>query len=416
MKGHMKVCIITNTFSPDLIGGSNIYTNTIVRELHNRNYEIVVIAASPHKKDSIKIYNSIKIYYFHPLNISTCSEIGKETLLKQALWTILDIYNHYSYIKIIQILRKENPDIVHLHTPLDITLSAFDAVKKMKLPLIFTAHDYLLLCRKVLLLHDSGEICTSGNINKFCNFYRILAKKIVDNNTDVVIFPSQFIYDVFMENGFFKKTKKIILPYPIRLNNVNNYKNHSDINNQSLNILYVGSLTKHKGIQILIEAVKQIKKDNIRLMIVGSGRYSTKLKNLAGADKRITFYGKICNEDIENCYNQSDVLVVPSVWNEVFGIVILEAFRARIPVIASRIGGITEVVKNNYNGFLFESGDIYQLKQILENVLENPRLLVELGNNAKDYVKQYDVSEHIKGLVLNYEEVIKLNNMRQGRP
>lgn len=405
----MKVCIVTNTFSRDLIGGSNIYTAAIAREFNNRNHEVIVIAASPDKKDSIKIHDKIKIYYFHPLNISTCSEIGKRSFLSQGLWTILDIYNPYSYAKIIKILKKESPDIVHIHTPLDMTLSAFDAVKKVKLPLVFTVHDYLLLCRRVVLLHGSGEICTNENMNKFCRLYRILMKKIIGSKTDIVIFPSQFISQIFRKNGFFKKSKTTILPDPIQLNNVDCRKDNAGIRNQSLNILYVGSLSKHKGIQILIEAVRRIKKDDISLKIVGSGRYRNRLEDLAGADKRITFHGNINNEDIAAYYNESDVLILPSIWNEVFGIVSLEAFRAGIPVIASRIGGIAEVVKHNYNGFLFEPGNTDELKQILENLLEDPNILLELGNNAKDSARQYDISEHMNKLILNYEEAIRLN-------
>jgi len=408
----MKICLITNTYSPDLIGGSNVYTNTIVKELRERDHEIVVITASADRKDSIKIHDAVKIYCFHPLNISTCSEIGKKSILSQGLWTVLDIYNRYSYAKIAAILKREKPDVVHLHTPLDITLSVFDAVKKMKLPLVFTAHDYLLLCRRVVLLHKCGDICTNDNMHKFCKLYRILTQKIVDSKADIVIFPSQFISRMFEVNGLFKESKKSVLPYPIKLNDCNINRNTADIGNRSLNILYVGSLARHKGIHVLIEAVKQIKKDNIRLVIVGSGRYKDKLKDLAGTDKRIEFYGSIPNEKIRDCYNKSDVLVVPSVWYEVFGIVILEAFRAGIPVIASRIGGITEVVKHNYNGFLFDHGDVPQLRRILENILENPKILIKLGNNASDCVKRYDISEHIKGLIVNYEEAIRLSKAR----
>jgi len=409
----MKICIITNTFSPDLIGGSNIYTQIIAGELRNRNYELIVIASSTDRKDSIKLKNGIKIHYFHPANISASSEIGKESILKQGLWSILDIYNYYAYLKLIKILKQENPDIVHLNTPTDVTLSAFDAVKKLNLPLIFTAHDYLLLCRRFILLHKTGEICTEKNINKLCKPYRLLTKNIAGNKPDVVIFPSEFILRMFRDNGFFQKTKKVILPNPIRLNNIDSGKKNTVIRKPGLNILYVGSLTRHKGIQILIEALKLIKNDFVRLTIVGSGRYKNKLENLANSDKRITFHERIPNSEIESCYNESDVLVVPSVSNEIFGIVILEAFRAGVPVIASRIGGIPEIVKNNYNGFLFEPGDTCQLKEILENILKNPDVLVELGNNARNYVKQYEISGHIKELILNYEEAVRLNRMRR---
>lgn len=410
----MKICIITNTFSPDLIGGSNIYASVISRELGKMNYEVVVIAAGADKKDSVKIAGGIKIYYFHPFNISISSEIGKEPVLKQGLWTMMDIYNCQSYIKLLKILGKENPDIVHLHTPLDITLAAFDAARKMKLPLVFTAHDYLLLCRRVILLHKTGEICTDKNVNPLCKLYRSLSKRIIGNKADIVIFPSKFICDMFINERFFRKTKKVILPYPVNLNDSPLLKDNASVRKTGLNILYVGSLSRHKGIPVLMEAVKKIKNKNIRVSIVGSGRLKNKLEYLAKADNRITFIGKIRNDQIQDCYDKADLLVVPSVWNEVFGIVILEAFRAGVPAIASAIGGITEVVKDNYNGFLFEQGDTDQLKKIIENILENPGILVQLGNNAREYVKQYELSLHMRGLISNYEEAIKLNKARKG--
>lgn len=407
----MKVCIITNTYSADLIGGSNIYTNILVRELNKRNHEVIVIAACS-EKDSVLAHETAKIYYFRPLNVASCSEIGRKAFPWQGVWTLLDIYNPYSLIKILKILKKEKPDLVHVHTPLDITLSSFDAARMLNLPLVFTAHDYLLLCRRVVLLHKTGNICSNENMNKLCRFYRFFVKKIVGNKADVVVFPSEFIARFFSERGFFQKTKKAVIPYPITLDKVERHQSANANGETHLNFLYVGSLSRHKGVDVLIKAFKGIGNDDIGLHIVGCGRLERDLKDLAGNDKRIEFFGKINNDEIRKCYERADVLVVPSVWNEVFGIVIMEAFRAGLPVIASRIGGMIEVVQDRHNGFLFECGNIEELRAILQNISENPGILKEMGKHAKEDVKKYETSVHMEKLISNYEEAIALNEAR----
>lgn len=411
----MKICIITNTFSPDLIGGSNIYTESISQELVNKNNEVIIIAADANKKGIVQESDNIRIYYFRPFNIATCSDVGKGNIFKQAIWTIFDIYNYYSYRKIHYILSKEKPDVVHIHTPLDITLSAFDAVKKLKLPLVLTTHDYLLLCRRVILLHNSGVICTKKNINPICKIYRNFTKKIVNSKPNMVIFPSKFISDIFEKDNFFNKSEKVILPYPVRLNNYPTYQSKGrDSNNQGkFKILYVGSLSRHKGVDVLISAFKKIHdKDNIELSIIGTGRYEEYLKTMASNDKRIIFHGKIRNNDINKFYNNADILVIPSVWNEVLGIVILEAFSAGIPAIGSRIGGIPEVIKHNYNGFLFEPGNVDQIKTTLENLINKPSALVELGKNALETAKQYGMQNHIEQLVQYYKQAMQINHSK----
>lgn len=143
----MKICLITNIYSSyEKIGGSNIYVEKLSKELADRRNSVVVITINSAKGEEIEEKDNLKIYRFYPFNVSTFYHIGKESIIKQGICTFLDIYNYYSYLKIRNILKKENPDVVHIHTPIDITLSAFGAVKSLKLPLVFTLHDYLLLC------------------------------------------------------------------------------------------------------------------------------------------------------------------------------------------------------------------------------------------------------------------------------
>ncbi|MBU0581254.1 MAG: glycosyltransferase [Candidatus Margulisbacteria bacterium] len=88
---------------------------------------------------------------------------------------------------------------------------------------------------------------------------------------------------------------------------------------------------------------------------------------------------------------------------------IYESFSRGIPVIGSNVGGIPELVKDNLNGFLFESGNVEQLIIILEKIINNPELLKELSKNALEYVKQYDMNKHIERLLEIYGEARKIN-------
>lgn len=396
----MKICRIVSAYSPYSFGGADIYAEKISREIVKRGNPTVIITINPNRDDSYEEDAGTKIYRFHPFNISTVHRIGKQPFFYQGLWTLLDIYSYYSYYKIKQILKNERPDIVHLHTPLDFTLSVIQAVKSLQIPLVYTLHDFFLLCRRCILLHGSGELCTDKNIRIICKVYRELTKRIVEG-ADLIIAPSQFVLDMHKKYGFFKETKTIVLPHGIELNQEMNRDEKEEID-----ILYVGGMMKHKGADILIKAFKLIKSEKIKLHLVGGGICEQELKSLAEDDRRIIFYGKMSHESVQDFYKKADVVVFPSLCYETRGNVIVEAFRAGLPVVASDIGGIPELVKDNYNGFLFKPGDEKHLKKVLENIIEKPQNLRTLKRNAKESVKQFEMSKYIDRLTEVYREVL----------
>lgn len=409
----MKIGRITSTFSPYEGGGANIFAENLTTELANRNHQNVVITINPSRGDAFEERKNLKIYRFHPFNFSTFQKIGKESILRQIMWTALDVYNPYSFKKIREILIKERPDVVHVHTPIDMTLSVFDAVKSLRIPLVFTLHDYLLLCRRIVLLHGLKRICTNENINPLCKVYRAFTKRIVDNKIDVVTAPSTFSLNKLTEEGFFKDTRAYIVPHGVDVipeANINESQLIDD--SQGINILYVGGLREHKGVQVIIKAIKQIKSKNIKLHIAGNGVYENQLKGLAGDDERISFYGRLSHNELQKFYSCADVLVVPSIWCESFGRVIIEAFRAGMPVICSNVGGMPELVMDNYNGYLFEAGNTDQLIKILEGLLDDPKRLKLLKKNVRESANKYKFSECVNKFVEIYAEAIALNRSR----
>ena len=188
------------------------------------------------------------------------------------------------------------------------------------------------------------------------------------------------------------------IPLGIELN-----KNKPQKTYDTINFLYVGTLSKYKGVHVLINAFKKLEFDNIKLHIIGKGKYKDELKKIASSDQRIIFHGFVPDEELMRLYQKANITVVPSIWYDNSPVVIYESLMNGTPVLGSRIGGIPELVEDGYNGFLFEAGNADELKKVLENLIENPSKLKRLEEGAFESVKKYDMDEHIR----NLEELYK---------
>ncbi|ODS37359.1 MAG: hypothetical protein A7315_13575 [Candidatus Altiarchaeales archaeon WOR_SM1_79] len=426
----MKICMISSVFPPYSFGGVETHIKKISEYLEKDGNEVVIITLKPYTsiedlKPSIEIRDKIKIYRFYPLNIYSRYSILKKPSIIIGLWFMLDFWNIHSYFVLKDILKKENPDIVHTHHLIGISPSAvFNVVKNLNLPLVHTLHGYSLLCPNAYLYCGSGGcacpntfifrnsegVCKKPNI--ICKMYQSLSRYFNRSKPDFVISPSKFVLDIHLKNDFFKTSKKKVLCHGIELyNNLNNLKfndfNKKTIINDNLNVLFVGRLEKSKGVSTLIEAFKELSMSNIKLHVVGDGTYKSVLENLSKNDERIIFYGKIPTEELQKFYRSCDVVVVPSLWHETLGIVIQESFRAGTPVIGSMMGGIPDLIEDGYNGFLFEAGDVNKLKYILEYLINNRPILKKLGENAIKSIKKHEMSCYIKNLERIYEEVVR---------
>jgi glycosyltransferase involved in cell wall biosynthesis len=411
----MKICRFTCSYSPYQFGGADIFAECLTEHLLERGHLHSVISINPEAKDSLEYRQNIRIHRFHPFNVTTVHSVGRAGLIKQVVWTALDIYSYYSYLKIKNILRQERPDVVHMHTSVDSTLSAFKAAKSLGLPVVFTAHDYLPLCRRVVLLHNNGKLCTDEDINPICKLYRRFTRRLLDNNIDIVTAPSEFALGIYKKNGFFKNTASFVVPHGIKISNPNSDAGKkADRQNGAINILYIGGLTRHKGVHVLIKAFRGINNANIKLDIVGYGVYEDALKDLAEGDSRIIFHGKVPYSKVSEFYTKADILVVPSIWYEVFGRIILEGFSSGVPVICSDIGGMRELVKDDYNGFLFKAGDAEQLKRIICGVIRSPERLESLGLNAFASAKKYEISGCVDKFLEAYKMAIDINLLKKG--
>jgi glycosyltransferase involved in cell wall biosynthesis len=158
-------------------------------------------------------------------------------------------------------------------------------------------------------------------------------------------------------------------------------------------VLFVGRLVQRKGVRHLIDAIAHVREAH--LVVIGDGPERTALeahaRDLEIAD-RVEIRGRVSDEELRAAYAASDVLVLPSVLDargdtEGLGVVLLEAMSYGVPVVASDIGGITDIVEHEKSGLLVPPGDATQLARALERLMRDPALASRLGSAGRERVR-----------------------------
>jgi len=322
-----------------------------------------------------------------------------KSMLKKQVLLFFSFFNITDVIQVRRILKKEKPDIIHLHLVTNLFLRAYLSTKHN---CIYTSHDYSLLCPKGGLYKKKGYLCKRPFF--ICHLWRIISMTCVPPR---IIAVSNYM-------------KKILLPYykkPLQLIQLNNFITEEYFKNihkkvpkarDKFIIIFIGRLQKQKGVHLLIEAFRQLAYRNVELWIIGDGEESSSLKRAAGQDSHIHFWGRLNHKDLASYLEKADVLVAPSLCPETFGIVLIEAMAYGIPIIASRIGAFTEIIADNENGILIQPGNVDYIRYALEEIIANETLYSEISKNNINKAKEYSLVIHGQKLIEIYGSILGL--------
>lgn len=159
----------------------------------------------------------------------------------------------------------------------------------------------------------------------------------------------------------------------------------------------MGRVIPTKGIKIIVDVFNELPKENLFIY----GNIGTQKRFLE--EDNIVFKGGYDNNTINDVLNEIDVLIVPSTWYENAPLVIQEAFLSGIPVITSDIGGMSELVQNNVNGFTFKVGSKAHLKDVITKITKNPEILNELKNSRNSVI---NIKDDAKEIIDIYKQLI----------
>jgi glycosyltransferase involved in cell wall biosynthesis len=391
--------MVSNLYPPYVLGGAELYVQQIAKKL-SAQHDMSMITTAPFGTDNASVSNpEVKgketIYRFYPLNLYSAYNYALKPTFIKPIWHLFDVWNPHVYIFVKGVLKREMPEVVHVHNFKGMSASVFSAANDLGIPIIHTVHDYDLICPKTTMLTRTNASCVTPH--NLCRIYRWLSKRIA---LTAVIAPSDFMLKTLSSYGLFPDVPKIMLPLGIE-----ECEPVARVSKGTFDILYVGRLGKHKGVDTLIEAVKGLDLRNARLHIVGQGSDRKRLERVAHDDSRIIIYGFLEPDKLRKLYSIADVAVVPSIYNEPFGLVIPEYFWHGIPVLGSRAGAIPELISDGYNGFLFPPGDVEALKVLLGILSSDSKLLDELNENARRSAAAFDMSVHLRKLEEIYERV-----------
>lgn len=319
------------------------------------------------------------------------------------------IYSFETKKKARRLIAETKPEIVHLHNIYHQLSPSFLPLlkKEFHLPVVMTAHDYKLVCPNYSCL-SNGKVCTkcfkgdySQIIENRCHkgswwssallaVEMTLHKKwqIYENNIDVIIAPSKFMKKTLRKGGIKNEIK--VLP------NFVNMEQFVWDGQPRLGegLLYVGRLSEEKGLLTLLDALRKLP-EKIPLKIVGTGEFRENLLQYIsqnGLQKQVSLLGYKQGEELRELIRNCRLLVVPSISYENCPLSLLEAMALAKPVLASRIGGIPELLENDSNlvrGALFEAGDAVDLAKKIALYYGDEPLMVDWGRNARTYVEIY---------------------------
>lgn len=402
----MKILKIIHGYPPNYNAGSEVYSQSVCNEI-SKNHKVYVVTREEnpyapcfsirHEKEN----ENLDLYFVN-------NPQGK------------DGYRHRQLDEnFARLIGEIKPDIAHIGHLNHLSTGIVDELKKKNIPIVFTLHDFWLMCpRGQFLTRSIGkesnfQLC-SGQEDAKCasDCYRVYFSGREENESedllkwsrwirqrmietvaicekvDLFIAPSNYLRNRFIQEFGIPEEKIIYLDYGFPTEYLTPTEKSPE--KSLFTFGYIGTHITSKGVNLLIEAFSKIKSPS-KLLIWGhkDDQSSNALRKMAGSSNNpVEFMGQYINKNLANeVFSKIDCIVVPSIWGENSPLVIHEAQACHIPVITANYGGMKEYVQNMVNGLLFEHRNVESLKEQMQFAIDNPQQMDKFGKRGYLYSK-----------------------------
>lgn len=325
-----------------------------------------------------------------------------------------------------QIIQNYKIDLVQVHNLFQLHPYLLLAAKHTRIPIVWWAHDYWLLCAKRSFIDPFNarheELCkkaSRGSCHRCMNFKTQLKYWIwqrIMNFADMAIAPSYILQQIHEKNNILQKKWNVVTPWIDPY-----YFEYQEIKQKKKEkiLLFIGSLVEFKGAWVAARALKKIVQHfpETKLIFVGSEQepdfqYRKDIEKICEKDKtleHILFLGRKNKEEIAALYAEANIYLCPTVCMESFGLTWAEAMASGCPVIASAIGSIPEYIKSYETGLLFTPRDHEGLAKQVLTLFSNPYLTKKIGNYGKAYAQEnFSVKKSTEIILKLYLEKLKI--------
>jgi glycosyltransferase involved in cell wall biosynthesis len=348
-------------------------------------------------------------------------EVERYSTSRKIALPLYVVWSAKSYKEISDLIRRDNPDIAHFHNtfPL-ISPSAYYACKEQGVPVVQTLHNHRLFCPGGYFLRDGalcrdcvekGLWCSVKNacyhdskaqtawLSAMLYIHRKLGTWT--NKVDCYVTLTNFAKELYRSAGL--PQEKIVVK-PNFVHDLRSYMREPESFG-----MFIGRLGVEKGVETLLHALGKNSRPSFKL--VGDGPMKSMLEGLKKKLnlENIEFCGFKPKEDTLSMLGRASFFVLPSICYEGFPMVVLEAMSLGKPVITTNLGGLPEIIKDGYSGFIVPPGDIDALADKMEILTKDRDLCKRLGQNARrEYEEKYTPEKNYRMLMDIYNEVMKM--------
>jgi len=368
-----KILIINEEIVKGIPSGVISLTNILAKELI-KNFNVKIVVNNQHWLNNNNTSYKASKKNFHRLKLKNFEEINyllkkkKYSLIPRILFFIMSFFiNLACFYEIFFLIKKEKPNLI---------LNQIGGWPLGNLNYLVIICSYFLRIKNISIIHNYPRCKNLFDTKSFVVSYLCDRIFTVSRNCKKILLEKTYLKNIdFIHNSCedFSKKKKI------------NFKKE-----KKFILGFVGHIHKRKGLEILLSSIRNTSK-NIKLYLVGGGQKTY--------INKILIIGKKLNIDLEylglfrkkiNFYCNFDTLILPSTNMESFGLVLIEAMSAGIPVICSDTGGMKEIVKDNYNGLVFKNKDHNNLRKKIFYLMRNKNLQKKfIKNGKKIFIKKF---------------------------
>jgi len=379
-------------------GGDCIYTINLEQLLKSKRNNVAIFAMDYPQN----IYTPWNKYFPSEVKFTSCTKIIETTLRP---FGTKEVKQRFS-----QLLKDFRPEVVHvnnIHSQLSPIIT--EIAHEQGIRVIWTIHDYKLLCPRYDCLKNGMTICEEcfRDKNKVLKYKCMKNSRLasilayweakkwnierIEANTDMFICPSKFMAKKMIQGGYSKDKIKV-------LNNFFDSAKYDDnISYEKEDYYcYVGRISQEKGIETLIKAANDIP---YKLIVIGDGPLLNKMRNIA--NNNIEFVGYKDWDYIKAAVSKAHFTVLPSEWYENNPLSIIESQCLGTPVLGADIGGIPELIEEGINGMTFESKNLNDLKNKIEEMFNYRFDYDMISNKSKS---KYNSKNYYKDLMSIYQQ------------
>ena len=334
---------------------------------------------------------------------------ARQNIIAKTKTALSMVHSSEAVKKFEALIKDTQPDLVHCHNIYhQLTPSIIPVAQRLGVPVVLTLHDFKPVCPVYTQLNN-GKVCTQCRAGDYA---AVVKNRCAGNSlfkstalyaeakfhqltrsyhgVTRLIAPSKFMADM-LSTQYYRD-----IPIDVIYNGVPVPENAAGDNDGYF--LYLGRLSHEKGIETLLEAHKLLPK--ARLVVAGGGLLDAQLRDKYPQAK---FVGELQGDELTRTIEGARAVVVPSQWHENCPMSVLEAMAQGKPVIASRIGGIPELVTHKETGFLFNPGNVRELALYMNRLNRDECLVQQLGTAGRQRVKQkYSLQVHGQSLQRTY--------------